>query len=88
MPAKFKIGDYVRAGGMHRPMPACYPWLKRGQIMRIIGIAGHSPSGEHLEYQFAARRAKPGVRLASYDLRHIDERLHAPGAGRPRRKQA
>ena len=56
--------------------------------MRIIGIAGHSPSGEHLEYQFAARRARPGVRLASYDLRRMDERLHKPGAGRPRKGQA
>ena len=95
MPAKFKVGDIARVGGKGRPMPACYPWLKRGQLMRVIKVCRtisdrnylldlrRNRSGvHHLMYEFSSRRGQPKVLLASFDLRRPEERDRAPGAGR------
>lgn len=79
--AKFKPGDYARIGGFGRPLPACYPWLKRGQLAKVVRVAGRIAGG-HLEYEFAARRGQPAPRLASYDLRRPEQRERAVGAGR------
>lgn len=82
MPQKFKVGDYARVGGRsHRHLVAAYPWLKRGQLLKVIGVAGRTKGG-HIEYSFASRRGQPGPRLASYDLRHVYDRERAPGGGR------
>ena len=85
MPAKFQTGDLVRVGGKGRPMIAAYPWLKRGQVLKVKGIAGRMPGG-HIEYLFYSRRGQPEPRIPAYDLRRVHERERAPGAGRPRTK--
>lgn len=86
MPAKFRVGDYARVGGPgHRPLVAAYPWLKRGQVLRVRAIKGKING--HIEYQFNSRRGMPGVFLAAYDLRRVEDRERAPGAG-PKRKGA
>lgn len=81
--AKFQPGDLARVGGKHRPLPACYPWLRRGRLVKILAIAGRTPSGQHIEYYITGRRGQPRVRLASYDLRRPGERFRKYGAGHP-----
>ena len=83
---KFNVGDLARVGGKGRPMVAAYPWLKRGQLLKVAGIKGRING--HIEYQFHGRRSQPAVFLAAYDLRRPEERDRAPGAGRPRRVTA
>lgn len=87
MAQKFRVGDLARAGGIGRPMPACYPWLKRGQLLRVQGVVrGYYLGDHHLMYQFASRRGQRGVLMASFDLRRVEERDRAPGAGRRRER--
>jgi len=85
--AKFQPGDLARVGGKGRPLPACYWWLKRGQIVRIQRVVGRIADG-HLEYQLASRRGRPACVLASYDLRKLEERDRAKGAGRKAAERA
>lgn len=84
---KFHVGDLARIGGRGRPLPACYPWLKRGRVVQISTVLykenGNYLKGQHhLMYTFASRRSRPEVKLASFDLRRVTERDRAPGSGR------
>ena len=81
---KFSPGDLARIGGKHRPTPKYYPWLRTGRLVRIQGVAGKTRGG-HLEYQIKSTWAGP-YSVPSYDLRRVDERLRAPGAGRPKQR--
>ncbi len=81
---KFHPGDLARVGGKSRHLPACYPWLKRGRLVRVLAIAGRTKGG-HIEYLIAGRRGRPDARLASYELRRPEERDRAIGGGRRRR---
>ena len=87
MRQKFQPGDYARIGGSsNRPLPACYPWLCRGRIVKVKAVAGRMPSG-HLIYKLNGRRGRPHALLASYELRRPEERDRAAGAGRKPPKQ-
>lgn len=77
MATKFKVGDYARVGGTGRPMVAAYPWLKRGQLLKVKAIGG-TIAGGHREYWFQGRRARPDVLLASYDLRRVEQYDRVP----------
>lgn len=80
---KFRPGDLARVGGKGRRLPACYPWLHRGRVVRVLAIAGRTKGG-HIEYLIAGRRGRPDARLASYELRRVEERDRAVGGGRKR----
>lgn len=92
MAAKFQVGDLARVGGTGRPLPACYPWLYRGRVCKIVEVVRTRSEGNYLKgrhhtmYRLASRHGQPQVLLASFDLRRPEERDRAPGAGR--RKQA
>ena len=82
-PAKFRIGDLARLGGINaRPLPADYWWARRGRIVRIAATyqnAGYFGRG-HVEYLIRGRRGRPDLLLPSYHLRRIEDRDRArPG---------
>jgi phage N-6-adenine-methyltransferase len=49
--------------------------------VKIAGSFGRTKGG-HIEYLIRGRRGRPDLILASYDLRRLEERDRAPGAGR------
>jgi len=69
--AKFQVGDLARVGGIHRPLPQGYFWLRRGRIVRIKDVI---TGGHHRVYIVAGRRLMPDVRLYSFELRRLEDR--------------
>ena len=80
-PPKFRPGDLARIGGLHRRRPTYYPWLREGRLVKIQAIVGRTPAG-HLIYRIAGSHSRGDCDIPSYDLRHPNERLRAPGGGR------
>lgn len=76
---KFKKGDHVRIGGS-RPLPAAYPWVRRGRLCTITEVQQILyPSGRsRFMYWLTPRKGRPPIRLESYHLRHPDERDRRP----------
>jgi len=83
MTRKFNAGDLARLGGPDGRKPP-YPWARVGRVVKIQGIARRAKHQGHCEYLIAGRHGVGPYAVPSYALRRLDERLRAPGAGRPR----
>ena len=90
---KFRAGDRVRLGG-DRPLPAAYPWIRRGRLCTItyvqrVLIPAPTPQGlgrtadtrnrkSRIMYWLTPRKGRPPIKLESYHLRHPNERDRQP----------